>query len=103
MKGIRKSKRSSTPHTERKIVRIWLPPSPPPDMNDPRRSERLVGRVAQTTEPIQPDKKRLTSGSYWGADELELLRVKFEPLEEVDCLSVLMDTDWSPAEQQSIW
>jgi len=29
-----------------KVVRIWLPPSPPPEMSDPRRSERLQGRVA---------------------------------------------------------
>src|SRR5579871_431202 len=87
-----------------KIVRIWLPPSPPPEMDPPRRSERLTekgGVVVLPNEPVQLSRKILGSGSHWGADELELLMVKFDPNAKKECLEVLSeDPEWSAAQRE---
>ena len=91
--------------SEPKIVRIWLPPSPPPEMDEPRRSERLKERedvVVSPREPVQLSQKSLGSGSHWGADELELLKVKFDPDDKKECLEVLgEDPEWLAEQHES--
>jgi hypothetical protein len=103
MRSIKKAKWSSAADKEPKTVRIWLLPTPPPEMDHPRRSERLAGCVAYTDEPVQ-EETRLASGSHWGIHELKLLKVQFDPLDANECLSVLGDFDpkWSTAEEQGI-
>ena len=87
-----------------KIVRLWLPPSPPPEMDPPRQSERLIekgGVVVLPNEPVQLSRKILGSGSQWGADDLELLMVKFDPNAKKECLEVLSeDPEWSAAQRE---
>ena len=87
-----------------KAVLFWLPPSPPPEMNDPRRSERLKAHTAQPTDTVPRQERSLHTGaSDWAAHELELLKVYFEELRPQEYLDVLsQDPEWNANERQSI-
>ena len=103
MRNTKRLKTSSELGSGRKSVRIWLPPSPPPEMNDPRRSERLTGRVVETNEPVETEQRRLRSGSRWDSNELDLLGVDFHPSNAVICLPMLADDpEWTPSQRKGI-
>ena len=73
-------------------------------MDPPRRSGRLTEKgdvVVLPNEPVQLAHKILGNGSHWGADELELLMVKFDPNAKRECLEVLSeDPEWSAAQRE---
>jgi len=97
----KKAKLSADDDPQRRKVLIWLPPSPPPEMNDPRRSERLKTDAVQTTTPVPHIPEN--SGSRWGVCELKRLKVKFEPDEHKECLDVLsLNPDWTEPHRQRI-
>jgi len=105
--------------TTRKIVRIVLPPSPPPDrsMNQAdndhsqtaprRRSQRINGLASRVTDivlPIDdvPRLKRLRSGSKWRQNDLMLLKVRFDPAEESELDILHIDHEWTYEQRESI-
>ena len=72
-------------------------------MDDPRRSERLKGRAVETKEPVEAVQRTLGSGSKWDSQDLELLKVSFDPADAVECLPVLADDpEWDPPVRQGI-
>lgn len=85
------------------MVLIWLPPSPPPKMGDPRRSERLKIYAALPKDDVPGLERSLPSAaSSWDDLDLQLLDVYFNALEGQECLRVLSsDPEWA-SERESI-
>jgi hypothetical protein len=81
-----------------KQVRILLP-SPPPEMDAPRRSERLQNPTVKPNDPVPPAPVLFNSGSDWGHHELSVLNVRFDISDAEDTLPVLenFDPEWNLA------
>jgi len=81
-----------------KQVRILLP-SPPPEMDAPRRSERLQNAV-KPDDPVPQAPLLFDSGSDWGYYELSVLNVRFDLSDAEDNLPVLdnFDPEWNPTQ-----
>jgi hypothetical protein len=106
----------SPEHPPLKRVRIALPPSPPPDiqlMEDDathRRSQRTTGEVQGANRVVLPSDRvqeaeeqlRLRSGSKWKQHDLKLLKVRFDPNEEVELPMLEVESNWTPSLSQSI-
>src|SRR5208282_6690840 len=113
-----------TPPTEAenpplKRVRIALPPSPPLDMQKPQQSMPDNNRLRQRTSlssvqsgerVVLPTDKvdegdqhnQLRSGSKWRQHDLALLKVKFEPDEDVELPMLDVEHEWTLSQCQRI-
>ena len=94
-----------TPKSE-KIVRISLPPSPPPEpeMSEStsyRCSSRIAGRVVLPSD-VAEEKTRLRSGSKWRQQDLALLKVKFDVDEDVELDMLDIEHEWNGNQRVSM-
>lgn len=70
-------------------VLIWLPLSPPPEMNDPRRPTILEQAAVRPHDPVPLASPLFPSGSHWKHRQLCSLKVRFAADDAEKTLPVL--------------